>query len=251
MALIVERLSFGYGKRLILEDISFRLEAGELLGLLGPNGSGKTSLLAAIGGLRPVRGGRALLDGADLGELPPRERGKRIAYLPQDTHGAFSITVMDLVLLGRTPHTGFWPGRGDREEAARVLELLGLEELAFRDIRSLSGGERQRALLGRALAQRPRLLLLDEGTSAMDLRNQLRTMALLRQLCREEGLLVAAAIHDLNLALRFCDRLLLLQKGRACAFGGPEVLTPEAAAQVYGVAADVVELNGRRVVLPR
>lgn len=247
----VENLAFDYGGIPILQDISFRAEPGELLALLGPNGTGKTTLLRAIGMLLPPKGGRCVLDGEDLSGLSPGKRARRVAYLPQDTGSPFPIRVMDAVLLGRTPYARFSPSREDRETAARLLERLDLLPLAMREVGSLSGGERQRVWLARALAQEPRLLLLDEPTSSLDLRNQLGTMGLIRDLCREEGLTAVAAIHDLNLAAEFCRRFLMLRQGSVFAWGGREVLMPENIRVVYGVEAEVLEHGGRRVILPR
>lgn len=250
MALEVEHLSFDYGGPPVLSDISFRLPEGCFLGLLGPNGTGKTTLLTAMGMLRPPKSGRCLLAGEDLARLSPRERAKRVAYLPQDTSSPFPQTVMEAVLLGRSPHARFAPRERDREVAAAVLARLELAELAFREVGSLSGGERQRVFLARALAQQPRLLLLDEPTSSLDLQNQLRVMGLVRDLCRREGLTAVASIHDLNLAAAFCDRFLMLRDAALFAWGGPEVLTPGNIRAVYGVPVEVAELAGRQIVVP-
>lgn len=250
MALEVEKLCYDYGGPPVLADISFRLPEGSFLGLLGPNGTGKTTLLTAMGMLRPPKSGRCLLEGQDLAGLTARERAKLVAYLPQNTFAPFPLPVMEAVLLGRSPHARFTLRREDRAAAAAVLERLGLEHLAFRDVGSLSGGERQRVFLARALAQQPRLLLLDEPTSSLDLRNQLLVMGLVRDLCHREGLTAVASIHDLNLAAAFCDRFLMLRDAALFAWGGEEVLTPENIRAVYGVAAEVIALGGRKVVVP-
>ena len=249
--LSVENLSCGYGRAPVVREISFALEGGQFLALLGPNGAGKSTLLRAVGMLRPPRSGSCLLDGEDLARLSPGERARRVAYLPQDTQAPFPMTVMDAVLLGRAPYARFAPRQADRELAAGLLERLGLEELAFRDVSRLSGGERQRVLLARALAQGPRLLLLDEPTSSLDLKNQLGTMSFVASLCREEGLTAVAAIHDLNLAAMFCTRFLLLREGGVFAQGGAEeVLTRENIRAVYGVDTRPLTLRGRPYLLP-
>ncbi len=249
--LSVENLSCGYGRAPVVREVSFTLEGGQFLALLGPNGAGKSTLLRAVGMLRPPQSGSCLLDGEDLARLSPGERARRVAYLPQDTQAPFPMTVMDAVLLGRAPYARFAPRRADRELAAGLLERLGLGELAFRDISRLSGGERQRVLLARALAQGPRLLLLDEPTSSLDLKNQLGTMSLVASLCREEGLTAVAAIHDLNLAAMFCTRFLLLREGGVFAQGGAEeVLARENIRAVYGVDTQPLTLRGRPYLLP-
>lgn len=151
---------------------------------------------------------------------------------------------------GAFPPRPLHPGEKDRRAAAAALERLGLETLAFREVGSLSGGERQRVFLARALAQRPRLLLLDEPTSSLDLKNQLGVMRLVQDLCRTEGLMAVASIHDLNLAAAFCDHFLLLKDAAPLAWGGAEVLTPKNIQAVYGVPVAVAELAGRRVIVP-
>ena len=250
MALTVEKLCYHYGKTTVLQDISFTLPKGSFLALLGPNGTGKTTLLKAMGMLAPPKAGRCLLEGADLSAMTPAQRARQIAYLPQSTHAPLPMLVLDTVLLGRFPYISFSPRREDRSAAAQMLEELGLSHLAFRDVSRLSGGERQQVFLARALMQRPRLLLLDEPTSNLDLKNQLRTMGLVQQLCRNRGLTAVAAVHDLNLAAMFCDRFLMLKHTRLFACGGSEVLTPEHIKAVYDVQVHPLSWQDRTFLLP-
>lgn len=250
MAFTVEGLCQRYGKAVVFENVSFSLPQGAFLALLGPNGTGKTTLLKSIGMLLPPTKGRCLLDGGDLAAMTPAQRAQQVAYLPQSTHAPFPMQVMDAVMMGRFPYTAFAPKREDREEAAHALERLGLSALAFRDLSRLSGGERQQVFLARVLVQKPRLLLLDEPTSNLDLKNQLQTMHLVQTLCQTEGLTAAAAIHDLNLAAMFCTHFLLLHAGALFAFGGPEVLTPETIHAVYGVKTQITPHHGHPTILP-
>ncbi len=247
----VEKLSQRYGRTTVFSDVSFFLEAGSFLALLGPNGTGKTTLLKTIGMMLHPAEGACRLDGADLFSMTAQQRARRVSYLPQSTHAPFPMQVIDAVLLGRFPYTTFAPKQKDREQAARVLEQLGLSALAFRDLSHLSGGERQQVFLARALVQDPRLLLLDEPTSNLDLKNQLQTMKIVRQLCRTEGLTAIAAIHDLNLAAMFCDTFLMLSGGSLAAFGGRDVLTRERIEEVYGVSVDVITVDERAFLLPQ
>lgn len=250
MAFSVEGLCQRYGKTPVFDDISFDLPEGAFLALLGPNGTGKTTLLKSIGMLLSPKKGRCLLDGEDLSAMTPAQRAQKVAYLPQSTHAPFPMQVMEAVMMGRFPYTSFAPKREDREEAAQALDRLGLSALAFRDLSRLSGGERQQVFLARALVQKPRLLLLDEPTSNLDLKNQLQTMALVRDLCRDQGLTAVAAIHDLNLAAMFCTHFLMLHGGALFAWGGEEVITPENIRAVYGVEIKLASCDGRPYIMP-
>lgn len=249
MGLSVSGLSFSYGKKTVLKEISFEVPAGCVLGLLGPNGTGKTTLLKAVGGLHRPKGGQCLLNGEDLLAMPNAVRARLAAYVPQSTHAPFPARVIDTVMLGRMPFIRYSPAARDKEIAAAALRRLGLEALAFRELGALSGGERQRVLIARALAQEPKLLLLDEPTSSLDLKNQLQTMGQVRSLAKEKELTAVVSIHDLNLAAMFCDRFLMLKDAHVFAFGsGEEVLTAENIRAVYGVEAEVRQFCGRRQV---
>lgn len=250
MPLMVEKLCYSYGKHPVLQDISFQLPTGSFLALLGPNGTGKTTLLKAIGMMAPPKEGRCLWNGEDLATMSSQQRARRMAYLPQSTNAPFPMKVIDTVLLGRSPYTSFAPRQEDRKEVVQVLEDLGLSALAFRDISRLSGGERQQVLLARALVQKPQLLLLDEPTSSLDLKNQLQTMKLVRELCHKEGLTAITAIHDLNLAAMFCDRFLMLRDTTLFAYGGEEALTSENIRAVYGVDVKIESLESRHFIMP-
>jgi iron complex transport system ATP-binding protein len=245
-ALLVDQLQVRLGGVSILESISLCVAAGEMVGLVGPNGSGKTTLLRAVAGLIPSRG-RVELQGAVLEVLSPRAVAQRVARVPQSTSldPNLGLFAEEVVLAGRSPHLGRfqWETAGDRALAHRAMHDTLTEHLAERLAAELSGGERQRVFLARALAQEPRLLLLDEPTANLDLGHQLRVLELVRSLTESGQVGAVAAIHDLELATRFCDRLVLLNRGRVVAEGAPAtVLTVERLRQVYGVTA-VVEPN--------
>ncbi|PWD50123.1 iron ABC transporter ATP-binding protein [Serinibacter arcticus] len=234
--------------RAILDAVHLAGPAGGVTGILGPNGSGKSSLLRAlVGALRPDAGAW-LLDGEDLRRLSRRDRARRLAMVEQEAPTDVALTVLDVVLLGRTPHRSRWStdSREDEALARASLERCGALELVGRDVATLSGGERQRVHLARALAQEPRLLLLDEPTNHLDVAAQLALLRLVRDL----GVTSVLVLHDLNQALRWCDHVVVLAEGRVVAAGRPlDVLTPALLRQVYGVVAEVVRTADGRPVL--
>jgi iron complex transport system ATP-binding protein len=236
----VTQLHYGYGERAVLRGIDLTVKAGEVVSLVGPNGAGKSTLLKCVNGvLTPIRG-QVTLDGRPTNEYGRRELARAIAYVPQQHGPAISLSVVDMIALGRAPHRTLASAARDRELVLDLIEQLGLQPLALRSFAALSGGERQRVLLGRALAQGDRLLLLDEPTSALDLKHQLDTMTTVRALASARGCGVLIAIHDLALASRFSDRLVLLGDGQVRA-DGPwrDVLAVEHVEAVYGVSAIV------------
>ena len=233
-------LTLAYGARLVLQDLDLQLSAGEVLGLIGPNGAGKTTLMRALAGLIAPRRGRVRLAGQDIARLDRRARARLLAWVPQRESAAWSLTVRQMVQLGRAPHRGwFLPYTSeDRRIVEEALQRTGLLPLQARTVDTLSGGEFQRVLLARALAQKPRVLLLDEPTASLDVHHQIDILDRVQELAAGEGLAVVMAIHDLNLAARYCSRLLLLHEGRVWGSGPPhQVLTPDNLHAVFGVRA--------------
>ena len=236
MGLEIRGLTAGYGEREVLQDVSLRLAAGEVVALAGPNGAGKTTLLRVASGTLPAWRGAVRWQGEDLLALPPRLRARRMAVVPQARQAPPTFTVYQTVMLGRTPYLSWLgvPGPRDRAAVRRALEQTDLTGLAHRMLGQLSGGEQQRVLLARALAQETPLLLLDEPTTHLDLRHQVALLKMVRRLSRENGLTVLMVLHDLNLAARFADRIALFSRGQVVAAGTPrEVLTPALIAEVY------------------
>lgn len=242
--LILEKVTVEYsgpeGRRLALEGASLTLSGGEVLALLGPNGSGKTTLIRAGSGVLPLREGRVRIAGAqrDLHDMPPAERARWVAVVPQAAHLPGGFSVLEAVLMGRTPYLG-WAGREtekDLEVVRWAMERTNLLELASRSLGTLSGGEQQRVLIARALAQGSPILLFDEPTAHLDLRNQIEILLLIAKMAREEGKSVLIALHDLNQAARIADRVALLSHGRMVSLGTPrEVLTAEVLTQLYEI----------------
>lgn len=254
-ALTMERLHFGYGKTSVLSNLDLTIATGSITGILGPNGSGKTTLVRlASAALRPAAG-RVALFGDDLARLPSRERARRVAVVPQETHPVFEFTVEEVVRMGRAPHLGLLglEQPRDRRIAYEAMERCEVADLSARSFRALSGGERQRVMLARALTQGARLLLLDEPTAFLDLKHRLAVYALLGKLHRDSGLTVVVVSHDINLAARHCDRLVLLRCGAIAADGTPaEVLRPDPIRAVYEVDVEVRidPSSGRPFVIP-
>ncbi len=240
-------------RRFGLSGLSFSIGAGEILGVIGPNSAGKTTLIRLLTRVLDPTDGRVLVEGVALSEWPRWRLAQRIAVVPQELPPAMPFTVEELVLMGRYPHAPrrFFETSADRAVARESMEATGVLPLAAQPLGALSGGERQRAVLARALAQRPRLLVLDEPTAHLDLRYQAECVGLLRRLNRDEGLTIVLVSHDLNLAAEVSDRLLLLAGGRAVRVGAPaEVLDEALLASVYGCAVVVDEnvATGRPVV---
>lgn len=228
----------------ILEGVDLTVPRGTMLGLIGPNGAGKSSLIKVAAGLVPPSQGRVYYDGRLLSALDDRERGREIAWMSQNPGVGFDFCVEDIVAMGRYPHRRrFEPlGRDDHDAIRRAMEVAGVWHLRERLITTLSGGERQRVFLARALAQEPRLLFLDEPTANLDIRYQLEILHVIRRLNRERGLTVVIAIHDLALALRFCDELAALSGGKLVAAGKTrDVLNGGLIRQVFGVEARVYD----------
>lgn len=237
-----EHLAVTVGAQPLLTDISFALHRGEVVGVIGPNGAGKSTLLRALCGLLPLSAGRVLLEDCPLSTYSPRDIARRLALLPQLPNFEVAFTVREVALMGRNPHLGRFEVETatDRQLVAEALAAVDVTALAERPITTLSGGERQRVFLARALAQSPLLLLLDEPINNLDIRHQLDLLDLIRRLAAERDLGVLVALHDLTLAARFCDRLLLLDGGRLLAEGSPEqVLTADHLAQSFQIAAQV------------
>ncbi len=238
-----------------LHDVSLSIAPGSLTGLLGPNGCGKTTLLKLLSGVLKPEHGSVRLGDHELRVLSARAVAQQIAVVPQETHPAFDFTVMEMVLMGRHPHLGAFQleGPGDLAIAREALAATGTAHLAGRAYMTLSGGEKQRVVIASALAQQPKVLLLDEPTASLDLGYQLEIASLLKQLNRERGVTMVLATHDLNLAASVCDTLVLVREGRVLTHGPTsEVLTSASVRQLYGVIADVTfhERAGHVTVIP-
>ena len=254
MSIEVQNLSFSYGDRPVLHDISFRVEKGEFLSILGPNGVGKSTLFRCVLGLLSGYTGQVLVDGADSRSFTVREAAKHIAYIPQSSHPIFNYSVFDIVLMGRTSGLSTFrsPKKQDAELCRWALEKVGIPHLSDRCFHRLSGGEQQLVLIARALVQKAPILMLDEPTASLDFGNQLLVLEQCRNLARE-GYTVIQTTHNPEQSYQYSDRILTLQQGRVLAEGTPkEVLTEKTIRALYGVEVDVVSLRDdrARICLP-
>lgn len=245
----VEGLRYHYhGGPEVLKEINFGLEEGQFLAVLGNNGAGKSTMLKCFNKIISPDGGSVCMDGEELLRLSNREVARRIAFVAQ-TVPNIQMTVHDMVMLGRRPYMRWGFTEEDHRIVHRAMEELGISSMRGRYLNELSGGERQKVMLARALAQQPRMLLLDEPTSSLDLQNQYQVLEIVRGICHDKGIIAVVVIHDLNLALRFCDRFLLLQGGEVYRYGDYRVLDREALWEVYHVAGEVCRVRDQKVVL--
>ncbi|NMC09707.1 MAG: ABC transporter ATP-binding protein [Methanothrix sp.] len=250
VSITIKGLTFSYNSHKILDDLNVIVDDSEILSLVGPNGSGKTTLIKCIDRILKPKGS-ILLDGKEIENMSRQEVARQIGYVPQSSSTPLATTVFDTVLMGRRPHIGWRVNDADLGKVAEVLERLHLGDLAMRDFSQLSGGQKQKVLIARALAQEPAVLLLDEPTSNLDMKHQLEVMETVSSLVKEKNISAVMAIHDLNLAARFSDRLVMLKDGQVYAAGEPKVLLNEAnICKVYGIEAMVINALGRPYIVP-
>ena len=254
MSIEVKNLSFSYGDRPVLHDISFSVGKGEFLSILGPNGVGKSTLFRCVLGLLSGYTGQVLVDGVDARSFSTREAAKHIAYIPQSSRSIFNYSVFDIVLMGRTSGLSTFrsPGKEDKAICQWAMEKVGITHLQDRCFHRLSGGEQQLVLIARALVQNAPILMLDEPTANLDFGNQLRVLEQARSLARE-GYTVIQTTHHPEQSYMFSDRILAIQKGRVLTVGNPkDVLTKDTLHALYGVEVDVVSLyeDRARICIP-
>ncbi len=245
----VKNLSCHYksGPR-VLKDVSFRLERGKFLAILGNNGVGKSTLLKCMDRILPAETGDVLLDGKSLLQMSPRETAKHLAFVSQNIPST-EMTVHDAVMLGRKPYMNWAFTEADHQIVHDAMDRLDLHgDIQGRYLSQLSGGQRQKVALARALAQQPEVLLLDEPTSALDIRNQYYVLSLVKSICREDNISAIMVIHDLNLALRFCDEFVLLVDGKVYRQGDISILDEQALWDVYGIKGKIIHVNGHPMV---
>lgn len=242
-------VSFSYrGMDAVLRNITVQEGPGHCLALLGNNGAGKSTFLKCLNRILPAKDGVIEVDGINVKSAARSEIAKRMAYVEQHTH-ADRLTVYDTVLLGRKPHIKFAPTDEDYKIVDSAIDRMHLRKMALRYVDELSGGELQKVALARALAQQPRVLLLDEPTASLDLCNQHEVMKVVSDIAHNDNILVVVVIHDLNLALKYCDRFMLISDGEVYSYGDSSTVTEKAISEVYGVDTTVADINGNKVVV--
>lgn len=228
-ALEVKNLKFGYERELILKNISFNVEKGKFVSIIGPNGSGKSTLLKNLNRIYTPKGGKVVLEKVDINRIKTKELAKKIALVPQNTIIDYEFTVEEIVLMGRHPYKGRFQREdvNDYKIVREALEMTNTFYLKDRIITEISGGERQRVIIAKALAQDPSIILLDEPTSHLDINHQIEILNLLRRLNKEKGTTIVVVIHDINLASRYSDKVIMLNEGEIVDIGSPEEVITE------------------------
>lgn len=249
MILEVTSLNFSYGEERVLSDVNLSMEKHELVAIMGPNGSGKTTLLRCLNGILKAESGSVMLSKKPIGKYSRREVAREIAYVAQRNDPG-RVTAFDAVLLGRKPHMGLGVSEEDLRLTQAALHRLGLEELSLRYTDSMSGGEYQKVCIARALVGKPRIMLLDEPTSSLDLKNQLAILRLLRTIVHGHDMCVLVTMHDLNTAFRYADRFIFLKEGRIAASVQRTGISKEVIEEVYGVPVAVEWHQDHPYVLP-
>ena len=250
MRIKIDGMEFGYSSVPVLKDIVLDLEGPQFVTIIGPNGVGKSTLIHCMNKVLKPSKGTVLVNDQDVSDMKLKDIAKIIGYVPYTSSDTFPLSVVDTVLMGRSPHTGWKPKEADLNIVYNVLKLLDIDDLAMRSFNELSAGQHQRVMLARGLAQDPQILLLDEPTSNLDIRHQLEVTRLLRDLSRTQDLLVVMISHDINISAKFSDRMILLKGGTIFATGTPdEVITEDNIREAYGVESEVIRYEGHPHVI--
>ena len=244
----IRNVSFSYGKNEVLKGISFDAQPGECVGILGNNGAGKSTLITCLNKILTPKTGELFIDSRDILKMGRLETARHISYVAQKNEIS-QMTVFDSVLLGRKPYIKWAVTGEDLDICEATIRQLGMSRFRLRYIDQLSGGELQKVMLARALVQQPKLLLLDEPTSNLDPKNQHEMLALVQELARERNICALIVIHDLSLALRYCNKFLFMKDGVVFQYGDESIVTEEAISVVYGISATVTVINGRKIVV--
>lgn len=245
----VEKIKFSYRKNLILENIDFEVKNGELVSILGLNGSGKTTLLKLLAKIENPDAGIVFVDKKNIEDFSRKELAQNIGYLPQKYSGEF-VTVFDAILLGRKVYMNFSPSPKDIETVNKILDFFHLKHLAARYTNELSGGELQKVLIARAIAQEPKILLLDEPINHLDIYNQLEVMGIIKNIVNSLNIIAIIVMHDINIALKFSDKFILLKDKQIYNYGDKNIITQKALKDIYNVNVTIKEIKGSKFIIP-
>lgn len=251
MKIFVENLHFSYGKEKILNNTTLQVHKGELVSIVGPNGTGKSTFVKCINGLLKTKTGNIEIDRIDIKRMDRKQIAKRVSYVPQSSRIIFNLSVFDMVLFGRRPHNTFQTSREDKIKVLKALRILKIEHLAMKNYNHLSGGQQQKVIIARALAQESGIILLDEPISNLDIRHQLEVMDTIRTIVDEAAVSVVMVVHDLNIASQYSDRVVMMNNGEIFADGlTEEVLTKKNIAAIYGVDVNLVHHDEKTYIIP-
>ena len=245
MRIKIDGMEFGYSSVPVLRDITLDLDGPQFVSIIGPNGVGKSTLIHCMNKVLRPTGGTVMINDLDVGEMRLKDIAKIVGYVPYTSTDSFPLSVVDTVLMGRSPHNGWRPDDKDLNIVYNILKMLSIDDLAMRPFNELSAGQHQKVMLARGLAQDPQILLLDEPTSNLDIRHQLEVTGMLKELSGPQGLLVVMISHDINIAAKFSDKMILMKDGTIFSAGTPqEVVTEGNIREVYGVECEVIDSDG-------
>jgi len=248
MILKVDGVEFSYNSTPVLKEVKFEIAEGEVIAILGPNGAGKSTLLKCMNGILKPKKGVIMIENLPVDLIGTCEMARKVGYVPQSSNGNF-MSVFDAVLLGRKPYIKWGPDKRDLELVEETLKLMRLEEIALKRTNELSGGELQKVMLARALVQNPRILFLDEPINNLDIKNQLEIMRIIAKITHTKGITSVIVMHEINLALRYSDRFIVMKDGMIYA-QGKQIIKPGLIKEVYGIDAIVEEVRGVPIVIP-
>ncbi len=246
----IRNIVFSYNVQPVLQDVCCRIDTGDFVALAGPNGSGKSTLIKCVNGILKPQSGTISVDGQPVAHYSPNAMARIIAYVPQSQRRQQATTVFDTVLMGRKPFISWKPATSDLDITADILRRLNIGHLSMKRTNELSGGQQQTVMIARALAQEPKILLLDEPTANLDIRHQLEVLELLKTLS-QKGITILIAIHDINMAIRYASRIMMLKDGRIFAYGDKSVVTTENIENLYGIRADIIDQGEYLYIVPR
>lgn len=249
MELTINNLSFGYtSKHKVLDNVSFSASSGKNIYILGPNGAGKSTLVANVLQFVKPQSGTVEVDGKNLRDIKNKDKAKLIGYVPQDV-GFPSMTAFDAVLLGRKPYIKWDARKNDLEIVQNIFNELNIGDFSLRDVSKLSGGEKQKIAIARALAQETSILLFDEPTSNLDIKNQIEVLSFLQRLTKEKNLITISIVHDISLAFTFADEILLLKDGKVIKYGDVESITGDDIKQTFDIDVNIAEINNKKIII--